>query len=280
MNRIFLFAVITIVVFYFYSCGTKVKSPEKADLANQKNNPESVQSDSRQVAESSSNSEEIISKSYLMGQFDPSKDERFIQIPKEYLEDDTKVTHLRKEVFDKFIELYNAAKKDGIIFKIVSATRPFDAQKSIWERKWTGKQKVDGVFLSKEMNSKEKAEKILKYSSMPGTSRHHWGTDIDLNSVENEYWETAQGKKEYNWLMKHANEYGFCQVYSTKGKDRPTGYEEEKWHWSYMPISKLLTEAYKREIKNSDIKGFLGAENAEGIDMINYYVLGINEECK
>ena len=36
----------------------------------------------------------------------------------------------------KFKEMHTAAKKDGINFLIVSGTRNFDEQKSIWERKW------------------------------------------------------------------------------------------------------------------------------------------------
>ena len=30
---------------------------------------------------------------------------------------------------------------------------------------------------------------------MPGTSRHHWGTDIDFNSVDPAYFKTATGIK-------------------------------------------------------------------------------------
>ena len=265
---------------FFHSCGTAVNSPKEGDIATNDDHSIQVKTDSKQKEAQVSSSKEIITKNYLMGQFDPSKDDRFIQISAEYLEDNSKISFIRKEVMEKFLEMSEAAKKEGINFKIVSATRNFEAQKTIWEKKWTGKQKVSGVFLPENMNSREKAEKILKYSAMPGTSRHHWGTDVDFNSVENEYWETAQGKKEYKWLLNHAHEYGFCQVYSAKAKKRPNGYEEEKWHWSYMPISKKLTEQYKKEVKNADIKGFLGAESAEGIDMINNYVLGINLDCK
>jgi D-alanyl-D-alanine carboxypeptidase len=265
---------------FLHSCGTAVNSPKEGNLTSTDEHSIQDKTENNNNDTQNSSSKEIITKNYLMGQFDPSKDDRFIQISTEYLEDNSKISFIRKEVMEKFLKMSESEKKEGINFKIVSATRNFEAQKTIWERKWTGKQKVSGVFLPENMNSREKAEKILKYSAMPGTSRHHWGTDVDFNSVENEYWETAQGKKEYKWLLKHAHEYGFCQVYSAKGKKRPNGYEEEKWHWSYMPISKTLTEQYKKEVKNADIKGFLGAESAEGIDMINNYVLGINLDCK
>ena len=76
----------------------------------------------------------------------------------------------------------------------------------------------------------ERARMILTYSSMPGTSRHHWGTDMDLNKDNNGYFATGEGLKVYEWLQAHAHEYGFCQPYTPKGPNRPEGYNEEKWH--------------------------------------------------
>ena len=51
---------------------------------------------------------------------------------------------------------------------------------------------------------------------MPATSRHHWGTDMDINSVEDDYFKDGKGKKVYRWLVENASKYGFCQVYSDK----------------------------------------------------------------
>lgn len=219
-----------------------------------------------------------ISKKYLMGQFDPTKDERFLKIPATYA---TSEMYMRKEAFAAFKKMHSAAKADGISFKIVSATRPFNAQKAIWEAKWTGKRKVDGKLLSPEVKDpKARAIKILRWSSMPSTSRHHWGTDIDINSVNPVYFEKGQGLKEYEWLVAHAAEYGFCQVYSPMGQDRPFGYQEEKWHWSYLPVSQELTMEYAKQITDQDISGFLGSESAPLIEVVKKYVLGINPSCK
>ncbi len=49
---------------------------------------------------------------------------------------------------------------------------------------------------------------------MPQASRHHWGTDVDINSVEPEYFESGQGLKEYTWLQENAWKFGFCQPYT------------------------------------------------------------------
>ncbi len=164
---------------------------------------------------------------------------------------------------------------------IKSATRPFDRQKIIWEGKWTGKRLVaGGQDISKTIpNPKERALKILEYSSMPGTSRHHWGTDIDINNFTNEYFAKGKGLKEYEWLTTHASEYGFCQPYTAKGAARPDGYNEEKWHWSYLPVAKKLTQQYQLRLKDKDISGFKGAETAVEIEVVRKYVLGISKAC-
>ncbi len=215
---------------------------------------------------------------YLMGKFDPNTHEDFSTIEQKYAS--KAGMRMRTDAYQQFIAMYNAAKKDGINLRVISATRPFHHQKSIWEAKWNGKRAVDGEMLPAEMESKIKAKRILRWSSMPGTSRHHWGTDIDLNDLNNPYFESGTGKKIYDWLSANAATYGFCQVYSEKGDLRPYGYEEEKWHWSYLPVSRQLTNLYKANLDNTDITGFTGSETAEMIDIKTKYVLGINPDCQ
>jgi len=120
------------------------------------------------------------------------------------------------------------------------------------------------------------AKKILEYSSMPSTSRHHWGTDIDINSLESDYFKSGKGKLEYEWLTKNEPKYGFYQVYTSKKNGR-TGYSEEEWHWSYLPLANIYLSKYNTLIKLNDIKGFKGFESARKIDVIKDYVNGI--EC-
>ena len=79
---------------------------------------------------------DIINKKYLMGQFNPAADPRFSSIPTKYLVNNAQVIYMRNEALEKFVEMQAAAQKDGISLKIMSATRPFDVQKAIWERKW------------------------------------------------------------------------------------------------------------------------------------------------
>ena len=216
---------------------------------------------------------------YVMGKFDPAKDSNFVKIPARFADDDR--SYLRKEALEDYIKMHEAAQKDGIKLIVVSATRNFYAQKSIWEAKWEGRRAVDGANLANSLpDPKERALKILEYSSMPGTSRHHWGTDIDLNNLNSQYFEQGKGKDIYDWLNANAATFGFCQPYSAKGVGRRAGYNEEKWHWSYEKLSKPLTAFARDHLKDSLIVGFAGAEAAVPVKMVENYVLGINPACK
>ncbi len=219
-----------------------------------------------------------ISIDYLMGKFDPKKHVDFTKVDPKYA---SKASfYLQKETYEAFQKMHHAAKKEGINLKIISATRPFIHQKNIWEAKWNGTRKIEGQDISKTIkNLERRALKILEYSSMPGTSRHHWGTDIDINALTNEYFEKGNGLKEYEWLKNNASRFGFCQPYSEKGVNRPNGYNEEKWHWSFLPVARKLTEQYKIRVKDVSISGFDGAETAKKIEIVKNYVLGINTEC-
>ncbi len=177
--------------------------------------------------------------------------------------------------------MHDAALQSGLKLTIISATRNFNSQKYIWERKWNGKTPVDGNNLAETViDPVEKAKTILKFSSMPGTSRHHWGTDIDLNSLNNKYFSTGEGKEIYTWLTENASDYGFCQTYTQKNSTRLTGYEEEKWHWSYLPLARPLLDQYTQKVSYDDINGFLGWETAKVLRVIKDYVQSINKNCK
>jgi len=218
-------------------------------------------------------------RNYLLGKFDPSKNENFTVIPTEYSISGYKM-YLRKETLDAFLKMAEAAEKEQIILKIASATRNFIYQKGIWNNKWTGIMLVDGKNLNTTVpNELQKFIKILEYSAAPGTSRHHWGTDIDINDATPPYFDSEKGEKEYAWLTKNAPLFGFCQPYDLKDNNRETGYNEEKWHWSYKPLAKDFTQEYKNIIKESDISGFDGDKYISNFDLINDYVLDINPDC-
>lgn len=218
-----------------------------------------------QQAQASIDDLKTFDKTYILGQFDPTTHPDFVLLDNKYCLIQPQYMH--REAYEAFQRMWEAAKADGINLSIRSAARNFYTQKFIWESKW---QNLSGDAI-------EKAKTILKFSSMPGTSRHHWGTDIDLNSLSPSYFTYGQGKKEYDWLVAHAEEFGFFQPYTALGFKRYTGYLEEKWHWSYRPIAEKCLKAYNALVHYSDIAGYIGSDMAQTLDVIKNYVQGIAE---
>lgn len=215
--------------------------------------------------------EKILTPEYLVGKHDYYNDSLFTEIPA-HMAYRTKM-YLLDDVYDAYFKMYQAAKKDGVSLKIISAARTFEEQKWIWEDKW---KKNKAQFPADTSLSKY----IMQYSAMPGTSRHHWGTEVDLNSTSDSYFATATGAKVYEWLVNHAGTYGFCQTYDNKGMSRHSGYNEEKWHWSYFPISDSLLTQYAKMVQYAHIQGFSGDNTAKELDVISNYVLSISHECE
>lgn len=207
------------------------------------------------------------SKNDLLGKIDPATDARFVKPAALYTAGAARTQYLQRKTYEAFVKMAKAAKKDGISLVIVSATRTFSMQKGIWEGKWEKEKEIS--------NPVDRAKKILQYSSMPGTSRHHWGTDIDLNALNNAYFASGEGQKVYVWLQKNAGSFGFCQTYTSKTETGRTGYEEEKWHWSYMPLSRVYLETYLKTIKSTDLMGFTGEEVVSEIPILAEFIGGI-----
>ncbi|MBX2901515.1 MAG: M15 family metallopeptidase [Cyclobacteriaceae bacterium] len=218
-----------------------------------------------------------VDKNYLLGKFDPATHSQFVKLADEHTRGSGRGGYLRKETYEAFLKMSAAARQEGIELTIISATRNFDSQKRIWENKWNGKVPVEGKDLTTVSDLKERARLILLYSSMPSTSRHHWGTDMDLNALENSYFESGEGLKIYTWLKAHAAEYGFCQPYTSKTTGR-SGYEEERWHWSYLPLSGEFLNQYTKQVSYKDISGFAGSDIAKQMAVIKNYVEGV--ACK
>lgn len=270
MHKYLILKLIISLSFFLFTCKNNENSTKKAALPEKKS----------EISLALSVVDTTINLDYLMGHFDPQTHPNFTKIPVEYTDGDG-AYYLRKDTWAAFKKMADAAQKDGVKLVIRSATRNFNRQKQIWEGKWKGNRKIENgknAAISYP-DPKTRALKILEYSSMPSTSRHHWGTDMDLNNFTNEYFEAGTGKKIYDWLQTYGAEYGFCQPYTAKGEERPDGYNEEKWHWSYMPVAKKLLSLARKQFSDTGIKGFWGAETAVEIGVVEKYVLGVNKAC-
>jgi zinc D-Ala-D-Ala carboxypeptidase len=219
---------------------------------------------------------------YLIGDFVPN-DQDFERY-KDKVNGRTFV--IRKDVFKAFTEMQKAfsqyATENKLKVKEIylrSAFRSYADQKYIWETKFTGATKMSKSIVGK--TDKEKVDIILEYSSAPGTSRHHWGTDLDLNSLDNSYFkEDGEGAEFYRWLLGNASKFGFCQPYTERSLRDNKGYFEERWHWSYRPVSAVLLEDWNTSFQEKKllIKKHLGDEHIDALR--SEYVNSINPECK
>jgi zinc D-Ala-D-Ala carboxypeptidase len=215
-----------------------------------------------------------ITAAQLTGKTDPQTDERLVLIESKYAS--RQGMYMHSQAYEAFKQMHAAAIEDGISLTIISAMRSFQHQKRIWEGKWNGNTMLEGSLLATEISDPVKrATEILRYSSMPGTSRHHWGTDIDINSLQNSYFANGRGKREYQWLQANASRFGFFQPYTALGEGRDGGYQEEKWHWSYFPVAGRYLQAYQSLVNYQHIQGFQGWETASEIDVITNYVFKV-----
>lgn len=220
---------------------------------------------------------------YVTGRFNPPEHKLFINLKKAGIPCTGSEQYLRKETADALSAMLRDFKKEypAIRIFIISSTRNFNLQKKIWDEKWSGKRKVSGTAdILKIKDPEERAALILKYSSMPGTSRHHWGTDFDINMLNNDYFTKGDGKIIYDWLCANAHTYGFGQPYTL---GRTSGYLEEKWHWSYLPLAKQFLADWNTLYEQNPEKFsteamFLGSADAG--KLAPQYVNTINPLCK
>lgn len=151
-----------------------------------------------------------------------------------------------------FRQLQSDAAVAGFDLKLVSAFRDFYRQKAIWQAKAVGKRDLldnAGAKLDfDKLDERHRLLAILRWSAIPGASRHHWGTDVDvfdakvmsLDDVQLVPSEVESGgpmAAMHEWLDARilTNEsYGFYRPYCTDSG----GVAPERWHLSYLPQAK------------------------------------------
>ena len=173
--------------------------------------------------------------------------------------------NLREEAYTSFLEMKKAAYSDGFDIKMVSSFRDYYHQQRIWERKYLKYTQESG------MSPFDAIEKIIEYSTIPGTSRHHWGTDIDIIDgfpqasgdvlVPEKFGAGGPYEGLKLWLDENSTKYGFYLVYTDNPRRR--GFKYEPWHYSYAPISIPMLTAYRKlnVLKLLQEERFLGIEH-------------------
>lgn len=152
---------------------------------------------------------------------------------------------LQVEVWTAYESMRKAALLEGISLRIVSGYRSYDRQLSIYNNKYNS-------FINQGSTPSQAIAEILEYSTLPGTSRHHWGTDIDLIDankpqpadplLEEHYHGEGNYSELKKWMDKYAESFGFYEVYSAN-PDRK-GFRYEPWHFSYLPTAVTMLEEF------------------------------------
>lgn len=179
---------------------------------------------------------------------------------------------LHNEVVSPFLTLRAAAAADGIDLVAISSFRDFDRQLAIWNGKYRGErpmqdragQPLDVARLTPE----QRVEAILWWSALPGTSRHHWGTDFDVVDASAipagykvrlepaEYLAGGPFHRLTTWLDARMHAFGFYRPY---GVDRG-GTSPEPWHLSYAPVAMAAAGQFSVE----GLRAVLEASAIEG----------------
>ena len=165
-----------------------------------------------------------------------------------------------REIVADLRALSEVAKANGFELRIESAYRSFEKQLSIWNRKARGELALlsaEGVPMERPTDEEELMYAILTWSALPGASRHHLGTDIDVvdGAACPEGYEVQLTPAECEGMfakfhafltarMEAGEAFGFSRVFVLgRGKIHPEG-----WHSAHLPTSRKRLEHFSLDV--------------------------------
>ena len=183
---------------------------------------------------------------------------------------------LHRDVVEPFLALRDAAAKDGLDVAPFSAFRDFQQQLEIWNRKFRGERPLydrDGNLREHAgLSEPQLVEAILVWSAVPGASRHHWGSEIDVYDraaipegyrvrlLPEEYVPGGVFERLALWMDENLGRFDFFRPYD---RDRG-GVYPEPWHISYAPVSSRALSALTPEV----VAGALREEQVLGKELV------------
>lgn len=182
-----------------------------------------------------------------------------------------------------FVNMKEAAIKEGVNIRILSGYRHFNDQLRIWNRKYLR-------YKKQRLSEQEIFNRISTYSAIPGTSRHHWGTEIDIIDanapqpktgylIPEHYRKNGIYSRLYEWMHSNGQDFGYYLVYTDN--EYRNGFRFEPWHYSYKPVAKR----YLRDFSRLDLMEYIKDEKIGGNNYLNKncllsyfhtHLLGIN----
>ncbi len=199
---------------------------------------------------------------------------------------------IHQDALFSFQKLCQRAQEEEIEIALLSSFRSFEDQMRIWNNKVSGLRPVldddsKPIDINK-LSDKELLFAILRWSALPGLSRHHWGTDLDVYDkkacppqyqvqlIPQEYENDGIFHRLHGFLQKHLDEFNFFLPYRTD----QGGVNREPWHISYRPsseqlLNELSQDGYAQLLKHSPV--LLREVILKNLDEIfERYVLNIN----
>ena len=176
---------------------------------------------------------------------------------------------LQTQAVQAFQGLQQSAAKNGFNLQPASSFRDFERQQLIWNSKFKGERKVHddiGKALDlSQLDDWQKCQAILRWSALPGASRHHWGTEIDIfdpdllpqgQSLQLEPWEYEKGGYFFElseFLTENLPHFDFALPFMNIQSNKKVGWEP--WHISYLPLAELASQQFSPDILQQAWKG-------------------------
>lgn len=169
---------------------------------------------------------------------------------------------LQAQAMKAFQGLQQSAVKNGFNLQPTSSFRDFERQKLIWNGKFNGERKVhndEGKALDlSKLDDWQKCQAILRWSALPGASRHHWGTEIDVfdpallpqgQTLQLEPWEYEKGGYFFElseFLKENLPHFDFALPFIALAENKKIG--REPWHISYFPLAEKAAAQFSAEM--------------------------------
>lgn len=155
------------------------------------------------------------------------------KVPDDYKVELTELSNGQKvdsRIYPDLQNMFDDMRSEGFKPLVMSGYRTIDYQSTLLQDE-INKYKAQGF-------SQTEAEKEAEgWVAVPGTSEHHLGLAVDINSdidVNNPD-STAAEQALYQWLEDNAYRYGFILRYPP-GKEGITGVNYEPWHYRYVGV--------------------------------------------
>lgn len=155
-----------------------------------------------------------------------------------------------QRIVQPFTDMYKAALQENITLWISSGYRSPQLQDKLFKDEIDNNKKQG-------MSAAEAEKKAALAVARAGYSEHNTGLAMDLNGVKADFDQT----KAFQWLQKHAEEYGFVLRYP-KNKESITKIMYEPWHYRYVGVENakkmnemhMCLEEYVAYLKSSSVE--------------------------